>query len=582
MNKSEIRDIAEDFLDYLSDANCCQEVRTSKILDAENNIVLSPNSSQLIAVRSLCNVEVSSTELEVTLRVGNERELLIRYLKFEMVSDSDLSSSSESEEKTQPQSRGEYISLDNFIPGERPDMLYEKRLKMKWGLPPCHVPNEVKNAIKRGVYNPNKILASRSDTLIKEDLQRALEPSNYKSKFKRLLHIEEWKHQQDIKMYDMRGVTLTQRKRGSKLLYLKVPGLAEKRPSVLRGDKIYVRAIGRNGHLEIEIYQGYVHHVEQEEVGLGFNSWIFRTHIKNKIYFVRFEFNRLALKLMHRSVEAMFSRPDIREILFPVNPPRYLPTKVLKMYNRDIDGNEEQREAVHNIVEGITAPVYIIYGPPGTGKTITMVEVIHQTLRRHPFSHMLVCAPSNSACDLLTSRLLLHVDKREILRMHAASRNWGEVPEDVKGVSNYRGEFRFPAKEELMKCRIIVTTLITAGRIASAKFPKEHFDRVFIDEAGQAMEPETMIAVAGVLSENGKMVLAGDPKQLGPVIRSSIAKSYGLQISFLERLMSTCDMYQKHNTDYRPQCHNQIVKKLSFSSEYNSSFPKRGIFMTEN
>ena len=37
----------------------------------------------------------------------------------------------------------------------------------------------------------------------------------------------------------------------------------------------------------------------------------------------------------------------------------------------------------------------------------------------------------------------------------------------------------------------------------------------------------------------------GDPKQLGPVLRSPIALKYGLQISLLERLMNTSEVYKR-------------------------------------
>jgi hypothetical protein len=47
---------------------------------------------------------------------------------------------------------------------------------------------------------------------------------------------------------------------------LQVPGLAEARPSVLRGDALYVsRADGSGGSRE---WQGVVHIVRQEEVSL--------------------------------------------------------------------------------------------------------------------------------------------------------------------------------------------------------------------------------------------------------------------------------------------------------------------------
>ena len=61
----------------------------------------------------------------------------------------------------------------------------------------------------------------------------------------------------------------------------------------------------------------------------------------------------------------------------------------------------------------------------------------------------------------------------------------------------------------------------------SLGIPKAHFTHVFIDEAGQGMEPECLIPIAGLLGTDednlGQLVLAGDPKQLGPVLRSTVA-----------------------------------------------------------
>jgi helicase MOV-10 len=65
-------------------------------------------------------------------------------------------------------------------------------------------------------------------------------------------------------------------------------------------------------------------------------------------------------------------------------------------------------------------------------------------------------------------------------------------------------------------------------------YQKTHFTHVFIDECGQALEPEAVVPVAGILGgavENragGQIILAGDPMQLGPVCDTRRAEKLGL------------------------------------------------------
>ena len=75
--------------------------------------------------------------------------------------------------------------------------------------------------------------------------------------------------------------------------------------------------------------------------------------------------------------------------------------------------------------------------------------------------------------------------------------------------------------------------------------PHDHFNAIFVDESGHAVEPECLIPLAGMLTPGkGQVVLAGDPKQLGPIVRSTVAKKSGLSMSLLERLMNR-DPYKK-------------------------------------
>ena len=84
---------------------------------------------------------------------------------------------------------------------------------------------------------------------------------------------------------------------------------------------------------------------------------------------------------------------------------------------------------------------------------------------------------------------------------------------------------------------------------------------MFVDEAGQATEPEAIIPLANILRSSGQFVMAGDPKQLGPVLRSPIALKYGLQISLLERLMNNAEVY-KRNPETKKYPSKSITKLL--------------------
>ncbi|XP_060556275.1 putative helicase mov-10-B.1 [Ruditapes philippinarum] len=95
-------------------------------------------------------------------------------------------------------------------------------------------------------------------------------------------------------------------------------------------------------------------------------------------------------------------------------------------------------------------------------------------------------------------------------------------------------------------------TLSTVGRLVSASFERNFFTHVFIDEGAHAIEPECIIPITGLLDDRnencGQLVIAGDPKQLGPILRSQFARNFGLETSILERLMNTIPEYQRCDT----------------------------------
>ncbi|KAM6925346.1 putative helicase mov-10-B.1 [Xenentodon cancila] len=382
----------------------------------------------------------------------------------------------------------------------------------------------------------------------------------YTEKFHLLLYLEELQMEVDIRRYNIPNgekeyAVLKRDQHNKKLLLLEVPGVSENRPSVLRGDALLVYP---HGEPDVK-YCGYVHSVQLDTVRLGFASEFLERYTKgNDFSFiggikfsVEFTINRLMVRLQHRAA-ALAATHALKNVLFPAAPlsssqQPLLPK--LSLFDRQLEKNPEQYQAVQHIVAGSSRPApYLVFGPPGTGKTVTVVEAIKQIEKTQASCRILACAPSNSAADLLCSKIIQHVDEHKVYRMYATSRDPNFVPDNLKACSNLVGDcYVFPPKEKLMEYKIMVTTLLTAGRLVTGGFPVGYYTHVFVDEAGHAVETECLVPIAGLLdAESGQIVLAGDPKQLGPILRSPFALKYGMGVSLLERLMNDFSLYQKN------------------------------------
>ena len=190
---------------------------------------------------------------------------------------------------------------------------------------------------------------------------------NYVELFRKLLWSEEFKLEKDILVYSMFGIQL--RSERFKLA-LQVPGLAENRPSVLRGDSVVVKRSGQIDGSSNRIYRGYAHEVRRDDVLLRFCDVFHRAFQPSQQYDVQFEVNRSTLRQCHHSLVGA-----VKHLSQPYS--YLLPTSLnvmepLVMFNRGLgvggNLNEEQAEAVAHIVEGKCRTVpYVVFGPPGTG-----------------------------------------------------------------------------------------------------------------------------------------------------------------------------------------------------------------------
>lgn len=395
-----------------------------------------------------------------------------------------------------------------------------------------------------------------------QQLKESLEIKDYCEYMDTLLYIEEMQWELDIRHFDMKDVPIQHE--GS-FIKLRVPGLAEKRPSVLRSDSVIFIYNDKE-------YRGYVWLVELDFVFLKFARALHDSILNNANVDVVFEFKRTGLRLIHQGLKGIKAVVNAKDIIHPSHPlNEELPqSSSIGFVNKNL--NEQQKQAVISICHGAYMPApFLIFGPPGTGKTESMCEAIKQIFRTGN-SKILVMAPSNDAADNLLRRLT-NIPKSEMFRLMAYNRERSCVDSKVMEYCLYRDGFEVPTFDKLIQYRVIVSTLSMASKLYNIGFNDTHFDAFFVDEAGYCFEAE-IISVLGVLynKENNnvkkqRIVLAGDPKQLGPVVHSSLALKFGLAESMIERMISNdsypykrdIEKYPNHN-GYNP---NMIVKLLN-------------------
>ncbi|XP_050302573.1 putative helicase mov-10-B.1 isoform X2 [Anthonomus grandis grandis] len=408
------------------------------------------------------------------------------------------------------------------------------------------IPQKYKRSLALWSYNQERNI----NPAIWQEFQEKLYPGtlsadNYADFWKILLWLEEIKTKIALQAYNMEKVTLKFIS-SSQGLRLGVPGLGEKRPSVIRGDKIVIK-IHDQAH---KSYEGLVGHVGDKAVDIVDLDDEIVELIKREpdtLIDVKFILSRIHFERMHHGVEQVALNGLTRQLFPGTDLLKKQYTERINLgeqdfHNGDIYKNYEQRLAVTKIVNLSSkgAAPYIVYGPPGTGKTVTIVEAIYQ-LKRNTDLKILVCAPANAACHMLAEKLSEFCRTSELLRVMSETCDTSSIHDNIvkycnvirdkdKSGSEKLKVIPFP-QEKLKDYRIVVTTLVFAGKYTRVYHP----DVVFLDEAAQASEPEACCALS-LLMPDKFVVLAGDPKQLGPVVNNKVCKNYGYGISLLERL----------------------------------------------
>ncbi|XP_030630697.1 RNA helicase Mov10l1 [Chanos chanos] len=459
-------------------------------------------------------------------------------------------------------------------------------------LGPYPVPQALRECVETG-----------GDVLVAQPaLGETLSLANMLPRFSMLLWLEELQAEMELKEFTISGALL---RKGATHLHLEVPGLAEGRPSLYAGDKVLLKKPSNRG-VVIE-YIGYVAEITEEDVSLRVNTEFQQSYLGEPLD-VEFTLNRLTVRRCHSALEQ--SKHFGENVLFPsslvLQSPQWVgewgpedlvegekkcqatdkpsalsmdmvsvatQTKTRNILEDSRMGpsvvprpgqffsdhlNPAQKRAVMHILSGECRPTpYILFGPPGTGKTVTLIEAILQVYHRLPSSRILVCTPSNSAADLICIRLhecgYLHT--ASLARVNATCRPEESIPGLLQQYSRAGEDIRHASFH-----RIVVSTCSSAGMFYQIGLQAGHFTHVFLDEAGQATEPECLIPLGLLCERDGQIVLAGDPQQLGPVVKSTVARAFGLGVSLLERLMAL-PLYSCEDKGYNPL----LVTKLVYN-----------------
>ena len=218
----------------------------------------------------------------------------------------------------------------------------------------------------------------------------------------------------------------------------------------------------------------------------------------------------------------------------------------------------QQRSAVRSIVLGAHGRVpYLLVGPAGCGKTRVICEAIFHLLARG--SSVLLVAPSDAAADVALNALVCGVHEPLlrairllpagrvligqtgllsplILRLCSPARRMDALLHVrlLKYCLLQHGVFARPAQNVLAAAQLVV---VTTAALSMLHGECVSFTHLVVDEAAQALEPETLAALC-IAGPKARVTLVGDPRQLGADVRSEHARSKGYAISLMERLLA--------------------------------------------
>ncbi|GAA4756160.1 AAA domain-containing protein [Flavisolibacter ginsenosidimutans] len=192
-------------------------------------------------------------------------------------------------------------------------------------------------------------------------------------------------------------------------------------------------------------------------------------------------------------------------------------------------------------IKDVLPSLHFIYGPPGTGKTTTLCCSIINGIKEKYNARYLILTPTNKAADVLCKKLLIPAanpnDKvgiklKELAKAskHVSITRVGK-PTDPELEALQESVYSDSVDMKLLDCTNVIASTIhrvpyfevfdedNDESLRLFELPN-HWDYVIFDESSMINLPYLVFAILSIykFNPNAKFIVAGDPKQIPPVV----------------------------------------------------------------
>lgn len=169
--------------------------------------------------------------------------------------------------------------------------------------------------------------------------------------------------------------------------------------------------------------------------------------------------------------------------------------------------------------------IKFIYGPPGTGKTTKLCDLIIDNCNKNPYNKSLILVPTNKAGDVLAKKICFKNPDLNIIRIGN--------PTDPE-LEEFNPEIYQSSLDDakIQKANVVISSIhrfpyyqINVPEGPSYKlFSNEiKWSSIIFDESSMISLPYIVFALMVYQERNNEMdiIVAGDPKQIPPVVNTS-------------------------------------------------------------